>query len=344
MIDEWKHKIFEVRKDGFQELALEIFRFQYQNNRLYRVYADMLGKKSSEVKTVNQIPFLPINFFKSHSVKTTEFEPEVVFESSGTTQTTQSHHLIKEIEIYRQSFIKCFELFYGSPENWCIIGLLPSYLERKALLPEGMHSSLVFMMDELISRSNHPQSGFYLNEFEKLNETLKISELKKEKTLLIGVTFALLDFAEQFSFPGNQKLLKYVTVMETGGMKGRRKEMVRNELHELLQKKLGVNVIHSEYGMTELLSQAYSKGNGIFHCPPWMKILIRDEEDPLTLLTPEITSGTTQTGIINVIDLANIYSCSFIATDDAGRLYEDGSFEVLGRIDNSDIRGCSLLV
>jgi hypothetical protein len=325
---QWNHKIFNVTEAGFNELALEIFCFQYQHNSLYKDYADMLGRSPQNVHCSEEIPFLPIRFFKTHEVKTTDFVPQVVFESSGTTQTVNSRHLVNDTDLYRQSFLKCFEIFYGPVKDWCIIGLLPSYLERK-------NSSLVFMVNELIHLSHHPQSGFYLDEFKKLHTTLCKLEEQKQKTLLIGVSFALLDFAESYSLP-----LRYTTVMETGGMKGRRHEMVRQELHEVLKNKLGTNIIHSEYGMTELLSQAYSKGQGIFYSPPWMKVLLRDEEDPLLVKS----AATGSTGVINIIDLANIYSCSFIATDDAGKLNEDGSFEVLGRIDNSDIRGCSLMV
>jgi hypothetical protein len=340
MPDQWADKIFNVNATGFDALAMEIFEFQYENNPLYRAYADMLERRPGNVKAISEIPFLPIIFFKTHQVKTTEFEPQAVFESSGTTGSVNSYHLIKDLDLYRQSFLNGFELFYGPVTDWCIIGLLPSYLERN-------NSSLVFMLDELIRRSHHPQSGFYLNEFEKLHGELKTLEENKQKTLLIGVTYALVDFAEQYDLP-----LKYTTIMETGGMKGRREEMIRHEVHEFLRMKFHIDAIHSEYGMTELLSQTYSKGDGIFNCPPWMRVLVRDEEDPIEIKNYElriknsefITHRPPLTGVINTIDLANIYSCSFIATDDAGKLYADGSFEVLGRIDNSDIRGCSLMM
>jgi hypothetical protein len=351
MDNEW-NKIFNVTDGNFIDLALEIFQFQYQHNSIYRTYVDRLKFNRYKINSLRDIPFLPISFFKTHQVKTTDFESTYEFQSSGTTQTINSHHLIKDIELYRQSFTKGFELVYGPAEDWCIIGLLPSYLERA-------NSSLVFMVSELIGKSGHEQSGFYLYEYEKLHNTLKNLEEKKQKTLLIGVTFALLDFAGEYSFP-----LEHTIIMETGGMKGRKEEMIRHELHELLRRKFNKDVIHSEYGMTELLSQAYSKGNGIFYCPRWMKVLVRDEEDPFevqsavgnrqseilnsnpTRHSPLTThdSRLTSKGILNIIDLANIYSCSFIATDDAGKLYDDGSFEVIGRIDNSDIRGCSLLM
>jgi hypothetical protein len=343
MGNEW-NKIFNVIEGNFIDLALEIFQFQYRHNSIYRTYVDMLKFNTQKINSLGDIPFLPIRFFKTHTVKTTDFEPAYEFESSGTTQTINSRHFIKDIELYLKSFTKGFELFYGSAEDWCIIGLLPSYLERT-------NSSLVFMVSELIRMSGHEQSGFYLDEFEKLHNTLKNLEEKRQKTLLIGVTFALLDFAGECSLP-----LKHTTIMETGGMKGRREEMIRHELHEVLRKKFKKDVIHSEYGMTELLSQAYSRGNGIFYCPPWMKVLVRDEEDPFEVQSavgsrqsvsqPRFTiddSRLTTKGVLNVIDLANVYSCSFIATDDAGKMYSDGSFEVIGRIDNSDIRGCSLM-
>jgi hypothetical protein len=257
-------------------------------------------------------------------VVTGTFEPEVIFESSGTTQTINSRHLVKSMAVYRNSFMKAFQLFYGPVSEWCIIGLLPSYLERS-------NSSLVVMANELIQQSGHPDSGFYLYEHEKLSATLQALEAKKQKTLLIGVTFALLDFAEKHLLN-----LQHTIVMETGGMKGRREEWTRQQVHDFLIARLGVKSIHSEYGMTELLSQAYSGGNGIFYCPPWMKIILRADDDPLQI-------AATDNGIINVVDLANIYSCSFIATDDAGRIQKDGGFEVIGRTDNSDLRGCSLM-
>lgn len=309
----------------FSDACLAVFRFQYAQNPVYRKWCDLTGVDAAAVKTPVNIPPLPVSFFKTHTVATTDFMPEAVFESSGTSQTINSRHLVKDTDLYRQSFTRAFELFYGKVEDWCILGLLPSYLERQ-------HSSLVMMVDELIRLSGHPDSGFYLYEYEKLSQTLQKGEKAGQKTLLIGVTFGLLDFAEAFP----QKLI-HTIVMETGGMKGRRKELTRAEVHQLLMDGLGVTSVHSEYGMTELLSQAYSKGHGRFVCPPWMKMLVRDEEDPL--LVKE--SGK---GILQVIDLANVYSCSFITTEDVGQVYEDGSFEVWGRLDNSDMRGCSLLV
>jgi len=336
-LTQYTHKLFSPIISDFDALALEIFRDQYRKNPVYHDYVNALSINDATVQNITQIPFLPISFFKSHSINTTPFEPELVFESSGTTGSVNSRHLIKDAALYKKSFVTSFELAYGPNKEWCIIGLLPSYLERG-------NSSLVYMVDELSRQSGHPQSGFYLDEFEKLFTTLQQLEKAGQKTLLIGVTFALLDFAEKYSLP-----LKHTIVMETGGMKGRREEMIREEVHAILKKSFGLNEIHSEYGMTELLSQAYSKGNGIFQCPPWMKVLIRDDEDPFSVVSSQSSvdsrqSSVTTTGAINIIDLANIYSCSFIATDDIGRLYADGTFEVLGRMDNSDMRGCSLLV
>ncbi|MBC7848114.1 MAG: acyl transferase [Chitinophagaceae bacterium] len=326
MICEFEHNIFSFDLDDFDSLALRIFEFQYRNNSLYRQFTDAIYTDISDIKLVTQIPFLPIQFFKGHEVKTGEFNPQTVFESSGTSQTINSRHLVRQLNIYQQSFSTGFRLFYGDVKEYCILALLPAYLERQ-------HSSLVMMVDELIRKSAHPDSGFYLYDHDKLFDTLQRLEAAGQKTILIGVTFALLDFAEKYSLP-----LKHTIIMETGGMKGRREELVREQVHQLLTVSFGVESIHSEYGMTELLSQAYSKGNGLFQSPPWLKIVLRDEDDPLTV------SLQSRRGLINVIDFANIYSCSFIATDDVGQLHSNGDFEVLGRLDNSDIRGCSLLL
>ena len=284
-----------------------------------------MGIDPAQVKTIESIPFLPVSFFKTHNIVTGEFPLDRFFESSGTTQTSNSRHWVADLDLYCQSFFKTFHQFYGRPQEWAIIGLLPAYLERQ-------HSSLVFMVEELIKASGHSSSGFYLYDHDALSTTLHSNELLGQKTLLIGVTFALLDFAE--SHP--QKLV-HTTVMETGGMKGRRRELTRAELHETLCAGLGVTKIHSEYGMTELLSQAYSLGDGLYRCPPWLRLLVRDETDPLQVRR----SGR---GVFNIIDLANAHSVGFIATDDVGVLHPDGSFEVWGRMDNSDIRGCSLMV
>lgn len=332
---QWKDKVLNVAEQGFEKLALELFRFQYENNSVYRQYVNALQVEIDSVQSLGQIPFLPIRFFKSHLVTSTVFEAATVFESSGTTGSTNSRHFVKDIELYKESFTKGFELFYGQVKDWCIIGLLPSYLERQ-------NSSLVYMVNELIALSGHADSGFYLNEFEQLFNLLQELEKKKQKTLLIGVTFGLLDFAEAYSPHIHPGLFNHTIIMETGGMKGRRREMIRQEVHDILKSSFRIPVIHSEYGMTELLSQAYSDGNGIFKCPPWMKVLVRDDEDPLHVRHLEGVRHIS--GAINVIDLANVYSCSFIATDDAGKIFSNGSFEVLGRMDNSDIRGCSLML
>lgn len=327
---ELEDKIFSVDEHDFGALALEIFHFQSRHNDIYRQFIGELNIDPSKVADIAQIPFLPVGFFKRHDVKTGAFEPEVIFESSGTTHSGNSRHAVKRMSLYRNSFLKAFQQFYGSPEDWHIIGLLPSYLERQ-------HSSLVAMVDELIVQSKKNDSGFYLYETDKLIGMLRKNEQAGQKTLLIGVTFALLDLAEQY-----QDELRHTVVMETGGMKGRGKELTREETHTLLKKAWGLPAIHSEYGMTELLSQAYSHGDGLFRCPPWMKIVLREEDDPLSVKT---TAGTKSflNGIINVIDLANIYSVSFIAVDDIGRLYPDGSFAVTGRMDGSDVRGCNLM-
>ncbi|HEY6502998.1 MAG TPA: acyl transferase [Chitinophagaceae bacterium] len=331
-LSKYSHKIFTPDPRDFEPLALEVFRFQYSNIPVYRDYVNALQVSIPDVQSIRQIPFLPIRFFKSHTVCIPAEGRMTVFESSGTTSSVNSRHYVKDISLYEESFSRGFELFYGDVKDWCIIGLLPSYLERD-------NSSLVYMVNELIKKSNHPPSGFYLHDHEKLFSVLASLEKRGQKTILIGVTFALLDFAEKYPLP-----LKHTIIMETGGMKGRREEMIRQQVHDVFQKAFSVSSVHSEYGMTELLSQAYSKENGIFYCPPWMKVLVRDDEDPLTVKeAPQSKMPAQFSGAINVIDLANIWSCSFIATDDAGRLYNDGSFEVLGRIDNSDLRGCSLL-
>lgn len=315
-------QIFQSNLHNFDELALHLFRYQFLNNPIYRQYCSYLHIDDVHPEA---IPFLPVSFFKTHTIQTNPFQPEAVFTSSSTTGDIPSKHAVADLAIYEQSFLKGFERYYGNPSNWVILALLPSYLER-----EG--SSLVYMADKLIQLSNHPQSGFYLHNTAALHQALRSLQAQHKPVLLLGVTFALLDFAEHFS-------LQYpdLVVMETGGMKGKRKEMIRDEVHELLTKGLGVTHIHSEYGMTELLSQAYSKGNGRFTCPPWMRVVISDPNDPLKQLPPG------HSGLINIIDLANMDSCAFIQTADLGKQYEDGSFEVLGRLDHSDIRGCSLM-
>ncbi len=316
----------ELKDLDFEQVAMETFRFQALRNPIYKRFLSLLGQSAEAVQCIDEIPFMPIQFFKDFQIKTTDFEPEKVFFSSGTTGSIPSKHFVKSLDWYVWSFREAFEYFYGSIEDYVVLALLPSYLER-----EG--SSLIYMADDFIKRSKHKESGFYLNNRQELIENLNELERSGKKTLLLGVSFALLDLVEEHPFS-----LKHTIVMETGGMKGRRKEMIREELHTVLTTGFGVEHIHSEYGMTELLSQAYSKGQGIFQCPPWMKIKIRDTEDALTLLP------TGKSGGINIIDLANRYSCSFLATQDLGRCIDDKNFEVLGRFDNSDIRGCNLLI
>lgn len=324
MICELEHKIFTIEDTEFEGLALALFQFQYNHSPVYQEYTRLLGVDPLTVNSIARIPFLPIDLFKTHRVITSVFQPEAVFESSGTTQTIPSRHFVKDLSLYKMSFRKCFESFYGPVKDWCILGLLPSYLERN-------NSSLVAMVQDLVKTSHHAQSGFYLYEHEKLSEILQHLEMKQQKTLLIGVSFALLDFAEKYTQP-----LQHTIVMETGGMKGRRDELTRPEVHEILKRAFGLPVVQSEYGMTELLSQAYSRGEGVFESPAWMKIILREEDDPLVI-------KNTGRGLINIIDMANIYSCAFIATDDIGIIHPNGSFEVLGRRDNSDLRGCSLM-
>lgn len=320
-------QIFSIDNEVFfNEVALAVFQHQEKNCEVYHDYIHHLKIDLTSINNYKKIPFLPISFFKTHEVLSSKLNPEIIFSSSGTTGQTTSKHLVTDVTIYEQSFNKAFEQFYNDAKEICILALLPSYLER-----EG--SSLIYMVDDLLKQSEHPKSGYFLHNLDQLFTTLL--ELKKtgQKTILIGVTYALLDFVEQFKIDFPELI-----VMETGGMKGKRKEMVREELHEVLYAGFGVNRIHSEYGMTELLSQAYSYGQGIFNCPPWMKILLRDTSDPLSLVQNK------QSGGINIIDLANINSCSFIATQDLGKFHSDGSFEVLGKFDNADIRGCNLLV
>lgn len=310
----------------FNKLALKVFRFQYENNKVYREFCDLLNTNPQEVKAIQQIPFLPIQFFKSHEVISSKDAIQETFTSSGTTGMITSKHLVTDILIYEQSFRNAFSQFYGNIEDYAVLALLPSYLERDG-------SSLIYMVNDLIEASNNEQSGFYLNNYEELVAKIISLDESGQNVLLIGVTYALLDLIEKQNFQ-----LKNTIIMETGGMKGKRKEMIREELHGILSKGFGVENIHSEYGMTELLSQAYSFGRGVFECPNWMQILIRDTEDALSYVDFGKNGG------INVIDLANINSCSFIATQDLGKKYSNNSFEVLGRFDNSDIRGCNLMV
>lgn len=322
-----KINVFEIdHVDSFNDAAIKIFRHQFENNRVYRNFCDNLKIKPEQINTPEEIPFLPISFFKTQKVITGRYSPAGYFQSSGTTAMTTSKHYFRNLEMYEKSFINGFEKAYGNIRDYCILALLPSYLEQK-------HSSLIHMVKRLIEISGHSDSGFYLYNYDDLHQKLNALEHAGQKTILFGVTFALLDLIEKFSFN-----FQHTIVMETGGMKGRRREMVREELHERLSNGFGVQKIHSEYGMTELFSQAWSAGDGIFNTPPWMKILIRDTNDPLSLLKNGKTGG------INVIDLANMDSCSFIATQDLGRILPEESFEVIGRFDHSDVRGCNLLV
>ena len=319
--------IFNIQNEaGFTEVALAVFKHQFQTNRVYRSFCDLINVHPSDVQKVSDIPFLPIQFFKSRKVLASREEVQEIFTSSGTTGSRTSKHFVTDIKLYKESYRKGFHHFYGNIEAYTVLALLPNYLERKG-------SSLVYMVEDFIARSKHVESGFYLDNVEELTKMLIKLDKSGQKTLLIGVSFALLDLIEKQQFN-----LKNTTVMETGGMKGRRKELVREELHTILREGFGVAEIHSEYGMTELLSQGYSQGKGIFKTPPWMRVLTRDTEDALSIQSPGKNGG------MNVIDLANYNSCSFIATQDLGKVHKDGTFEIIGRFDSSDIRGCNLMV
>jgi phenylacetate-coenzyme A ligase PaaK-like adenylate-forming protein len=322
-----QNKIFNIQtQEDFKQVAFSVFRHQFENNKVYRSFCDLLYIHPSDIHSLEQIPFLPIQFFKNKKIISSLEEVQEVFTSSGTTGSITSKHYVTDIEFYKESYLKGFAHFYGNIEDYAILALLPNYLERNG-------SSLVYMVADLIKRSKNKKSGFYLNNIDELAKKLIHLDKKGQKILLIGVSFALLDLIEKHKFQ-----LKNTIVMETGGMKGRRKELVRDELHEILQNGFGVDAIHSEYGMTELLSQGYSIGNGIFETPSWMRILTRDTEDALTILPKGKAGG------INIIDLANYNSCSFLATQDLGKVHQNGTFEIIGRFDNSDIRGCNLMV
>ena len=322
-----KDDIFNITSQAqFESTALQVYEFQYTNNVVYKRFCDLLNRKPNLVKTIKDIPFLPIQFFKSETILSSAEDIDITFTSSGTTGQNTSKHHVTDLDLYERSFNTAFKQFYGDIEAYVVLALLPSYLERQG-------SSLIYMAEHLIKASNHAESGFYLDDISALIKTLKELESRNQKCLLIGVSFALLDLVETQNLQ-----LKNTIVMETGGMKGRRKEMIREELHALLKQGFGVSHIHSEYGMTELLSQAYSKGQGIFECPSHMNILIRDTEDALSFAPKGKTGG------INVIDLANLNSCSFIATQDLGKQLDNDNFEILGRFDHSDIRGCNLMV
>lgn len=323
----YSHEALKIRTSKeFDSFAIQTFHYQYQNVAVYREFVDFLGVKPSQVLQVTDIPFLPISVFKSHRVLTKNTSVATTFKSSGTTGMERSQHFVHDISVYEKSFRAGFEWFYGDITDYTILALLPSYLEHG-------ESSLVYMVDDLINKSNNPDSGFYLGNYSELETKLMELDKQGQKTILLGVSYALLDLIER-----NEFNLKHTIIMETGGMKGRRKEMVKEELHHVLKQGFGVNEIHSEYGMTELLSQGYSKGNGVFETPPWMKIIIRDATDPLSLIDGN------QTGGINVIDLSNYYSCAFIATQDLGKKGVDNTFQIIGRFDHTDIRGCNLLL
>ncbi|MFW5663823.1 MAG: acyl transferase, partial [bacterium] len=318
---------FEISSEReFNDMALKVFRFQYLHNPIYRKFCEALNVPADVVNHYTGIPFLPIEFFRQQPVLCGAELPELVFTSSGTTGNKTSRHYVRHPEVYQKSFLKTFRIFFGDPEEYHILALLPGYLERSG-------SSLIYMTEELIRQSQSTHSGFYLKELSLLKDKIEILHDDPRRILLLGVSFALLDMVEKYSVH-HPRLM----VMETGGMKGRRKELVREELHEILQQGFGVEKIYSEYGMTELLSQAYSLGHGRFATPPWMKILVREPNDPLTVTAAESSGG------INVIDLANVYSCSFIATQDLGKVHREGIFEISGRFDHSDIRGCNLMV
>lgn len=323
---ELQEKLFQIDSDEtFGELALHIFRYQAQHNIIYKNYLQAIKIAWQTIDSPEKIPFLPIGFFKTHPVKSGEYQAEVIYSSSGTTGSNTSRHHVRSNSLYHRTFMEGFRLFYGDPLEYVISALLPSYLERNG-------SSLIEMTSALIAATGHPDSGFFLHEHESLAQNLKKKRHDGRKNLLIGVTFGLLDFAEEYelNIPG-------LIVMETGGMKGRRKEMIREEVADVLCRSFGVNKVHSEYGMTELMSQAYSCGDGIFACPPWMRLFVRDTTDPLC-------TRTYGQGALNIIDLANVHSCSFIATQDLGKVLTNGLFEVTGRMDRADIRGCNLLI
>lgn len=322
-----KKNMFNIQsQEDFAKVTIEVFKHQFKNNSVYRSFCDLLYMHPSDVSKIEEIPFLPIQFFKSRKVLSSLEEVQETFTSSGTTGSITSKHFVTDIKFYKESYLKGFAHFYGNIEDYVVLALLPNYLERES-------SSLVFMVDDFIIKSKNIESGFYLNNIDELAKKLTNLDEIGQKVLLVGVSFALLDLIEKHQFK-----LKNTIIMETGGMKGRRKELIRNELHQLLQSGFGVDEIHSEYGMTELLSQGYSKGSGLFETPPWMKVLTRDTEDALTILPLGKAGG------INVIDLANYNSCSFIATQDLGKVHKNETFEILGRFDTSDIRGCNLMV
>lgn len=325
-LKDYKNKIFFENIKNFNELALELFKFQAETNKIYKRYIQYLCLNPADIKRIEDIPFLPVQFFKEHKILCEGVDYQTIFESSGTSNLNPSKHFISDVEIYKKSLHKSFELFFGNINDYIILALLPSYLESK-------NSSLIFMVKELIKASNDNRSGFYLYNYKDLYSLINSLSKGKKKIFLLGVSFALLEFAQKYNVDMHNSV-----VMETGGMKGRGKELPREELHKILCKSFNKKEIQSEYGMTELLSQSYSMGKGIFKSPPWKKILIRNIYDPFEMLEANKSGG------INVIDLANITSCAFIETSDIGVLQENNTFKVLGRIDNSDIRGCNLML
>jgi hypothetical protein len=328
MVSGIRDRIFNIEgQEEFLKTSLEVYHYQFNNNTIYNNFVINLGRTSKQLSSISDIPFIPIEFFRNHKILTGNSPVETIFESSGTTGALPGRHYVCDLKLYEESFLNAFRRFYGDPEEYFIAALLPSYTERE-------NSSLVYMADKLIKRSRYHSSGFYKVNNNELIIALDQAKGKNQKTILLGVSFALLDLAEN-----NAHDLSGVIIIETGGMKGKRRELTRYDLHKIIKERFNVPTVHSEYSMTELMSQAYSKRDGLYYCPPWMKVLIRDPQDPLTIF-----SETGKTGGINIIDLANINSCSFIATGDLGRLHDDGGFEVLGRFDNSDIRGCNLMV
>ena len=320
------NRIFQIADEAeFVSQSLELFREQLRHLPVYKGFCTHLGRNDQNVRSLRDIPFLPVEFFKTHELISAGKQAEAIFRSSGTTGAVTSKHPVADLALYRKSFLEGFRHFYGAPESYCILALLPSYTDR----PD---SSLIYMVEEMIRKSGHPDSGFISGNPAHLRSHILECDKGPRPVLLIGVSFALLDLAENAPLR-----LSNTMVMETGGMKGRKKEIVREALHEILCQGFGVDRIHSEYGMTELLSQAYSTGEGRFRCPPWMRVLPRDTEDPFCFL------GEGRTGGLNIIDLANRHSCAFLATQDLGKTYGDGTFEVLGRFDHSDIRGCNLM-
>ena len=320
-----KDLVFLPSGQSFEDVARKVFVYQYEHTEIYRLFCKSLNRTPENVNGLTDIPFLPVQFFKSHDVIATGHQAQKIFESSTTSGAIPSRHLVADIELYEQSYLRAFQLFYGDPRQYCFLALLPSYLDRGT-------SSLLYMADDLIKRSHNELSGFINKDNEELKNRIRSAKKSGQQIFLLGVTYALLDFAEAHPTDMSGDI-----IMETGGMKGRRQELTRQEIHTILKDSFNVTSIHSEYGMTELLSQAYSDGEGVFRCPPWMRVMARDPYDPLSYVE------THKTGALNIIDLANLYSCSFLSVSDLGRVYQDGSFEVLGRMDNAEIRGCNLM-